>query len=238
MDKPVLVAVVGHHRGGTSATAGALRRLGVYFGEDNELMPPSEANPKGYTEHKELVAAHDQLLQGMRVSWDSASPLPPRWRRGFPFNRAVDRLSKLVESLKESEAPVLGVKDPRMTRVRAVWDAVADRTGVRLAPLVVMRDMRAVCASLKQREKGPDAARRGEWDDKHLWQMVSAYEAGLHEWLEHPGARRVRFPDLLQWRTNLWPALRTLVDYPALALEDGAEHEVDDFLDVGLLHHG
>ena len=45
---PVLILVTGHHRSGTSATAGSLQALGVELGD--KLMPPARDNPKGFFE--------------------------------------------------------------------------------------------------------------------------------------------------------------------------------------------
>jgi len=229
-----LVAIAGHHRGGTSATAGAVRRMGVYFGQENELMPAAPENPKGFTEHLELVAIHDQLLNGLRLTWDSHSPLPARWRRGFPYRRALERLVGLVTDLAESvdEDQAIGVKDPRMARLAPLWVDVAKQAGVKLAPLVVMRDPRAV---------GDSLVARNRWERNRAWQFVSTQEGGLHEWLEVPGARRVRFPDLLEWRTKLWPAVCPVLAGHALYAGDAmalVEEAVDAFLEVGLVHHG
>lgn len=54
------IAIVGLHRGGTSAIAGVVHNLGVYMGDD--LYQPSEYNPKGYFEDKEIVDLHDRML--------------------------------------------------------------------------------------------------------------------------------------------------------------------------------
>jgi hypothetical protein len=58
---PVMIPVVGHHRGGTSATAGLLRILGVYLGENEQLIGEGTDNPKGFYEHAEILKLHEHL---------------------------------------------------------------------------------------------------------------------------------------------------------------------------------
>ena len=60
---PRALLVLGMHRSGTSAVAGALRLAGVDLGAD--LMAPAADNPKGFFEHAGVVAIHDRLLQAL-----------------------------------------------------------------------------------------------------------------------------------------------------------------------------
>lgn len=54
------VAIMGLHRGGTSAVAGVLHALGFYMGDD--LLPPSEHNPKGYFESYKMMKLHTAMM--------------------------------------------------------------------------------------------------------------------------------------------------------------------------------
>ena len=56
------VVVMGMHRSGTSALAGALTRLGWDPGSSADLLPPAEDNVKGFFENKNLVEINDRLL--------------------------------------------------------------------------------------------------------------------------------------------------------------------------------
>ena len=56
-----VLLVLGMHRSGTSALAGALRILGVYFG-DQFLEPQKSINERGFWEHREIVDLHERLL--------------------------------------------------------------------------------------------------------------------------------------------------------------------------------
>jgi len=56
------VAIVGTHRGGTSAVAGVVHALGFYMGDD--LLPPSKHNPRGYFESYRIMQLHTAMMGG------------------------------------------------------------------------------------------------------------------------------------------------------------------------------
>lgn len=76
-----LICVLGMHRSGTSALAGALNLVGVNFGSN--LMPAQASeNPKGYWEHLDIVRTHDDVFTLFGASWDDPRPLPESWWSG------------------------------------------------------------------------------------------------------------------------------------------------------------
>src|SRR4051794_27736950 len=71
------VLVLGMHRSGTSAMAGALALCGFATGSD--LMPAAADNPKGFWEHAGVVAIHERLLRALDRPWHDPRPLPDDW---------------------------------------------------------------------------------------------------------------------------------------------------------------
>jgi hypothetical protein len=69
--------VLGMHRSGTSALAGMLHHLGVELGD--RLMQASPDNPRGYWEHRDIVAVNHKLMAELGCSWDDIRPLPAKW---------------------------------------------------------------------------------------------------------------------------------------------------------------
>src|SRR5690242_15048034 len=61
------VVVLGMHRSGTSALAGALHLAGA--GEPKTPIPADENNQRGYWEPAPLVQAHDEFLTAIGSSW-------------------------------------------------------------------------------------------------------------------------------------------------------------------------
>jgi hypothetical protein len=92
--------------------------MGVDFGKC--LTSPSRHNPKGYFEHPEIVALHDELLHTLGSRWDDYLSLPPDWAEN-EITRKIR--SSLIAILKRDfgDASLFGVKDPRLCRLLPLW---------------------------------------------------------------------------------------------------------------------
>ena len=143
------ILILGMHRSGTSATAGALPILGVPLGE--RMVPAAADNPLGYWEHAQIVTVHERLLAGLRRTWEDVRPLPENWLDCEPAKRAETELAELIDH-EFSGLPLWGAKDPRMIRFLPLWCRLLDRLGVRAKFLFVVRDPEEVAASLAVRD--------------------------------------------------------------------------------------
>jgi O-antigen biosynthesis protein len=154
------LVVLGMHRSGTSALAGMLHHLGVDFG--HRLMPASPDNPRGYWEHRDLVAVNDRLLAELGCRWDMVRPMPSGWLDAAAARRA----SQLVESMLLRDfagASLWGIKDPRLCRLLPLWTAVLDRLGVAARFVLALRHPDEVAASLAARDQLSAAPARLLW---------------------------------------------------------------------------
>lgn len=128
---------------------GALQLLGVNFGE--HLFPPGKDNEKGYWEHPEIIALHDELLHSLGSRWDDDKPLPSDW-----VEREITRdvRSRLVEILENdfAHSSLFGMKDPRMCRLMPLWFPIFQT--MRLEPrfVLVVRHPWEVAESLAKRD--------------------------------------------------------------------------------------
>ena len=164
------VLVLGMHRSGTSAVAGALRLLGVDLG--TELMQPGPDNPKGFWEHAGVVAIHDRLLAALDRSWNDPRPLPGQWLESEAAATAAAELESLLRE-EFGNAPLWGVKDPRMCRLLPLWLPVLGRMGVQPTALFVLRHPQEVAASLIARNDWPVGLSRLLWIE-HLLDAEAA----------------------------------------------------------------
>lgn len=216
-----LIAVVGHHRGGTSAVAGALTKMGFFAGPDEVLMPPSPDNPKGYFENMRLVAEHDGLLRALDRAWDDNRPLPEGWTSRIPYVQAKKAIR--AELRKLAEVGDVVVKDPRLARLLPLYRDVALAEGMALRALVVYRDLKAVSASIVKRDA---------WDENKACEFVCQQKAYLREW--DYGAS-IFFPNFMVTpELDLVGAVRRLRPGPCVY----DPRVLREFLDPNLVHHG
>ena len=149
------LVVLGMHRSGTSALCGALDLVGVDFG--NHLMPANEANEKGYWEHEEIVRFHDDLLSSLGSHWDDDRPLPADW---LERDVTKETQSCLVAVLRRDfgQASLLGLKDPRMSRLIPLWFPIFAKLGIEPHFALTVRQSFEVARSLAKRD-GLDLAK-------------------------------------------------------------------------------
>lgn len=147
--------VLGMHRSGTSATAGALQRLGFDLGE--QLIEAAPDNPKGYFEHAAAVAANEALLDALDRSWDDVRALQGDWVRSDAARAVVPAIGAVLDGFDGRSRWAL--KDPRLCRTLPLWLEAATGRGLETRCLLVLRHPVEVAASLRARDgMGEEAA--------------------------------------------------------------------------------
>ena len=222
---PRALLVLGMHRSGTSAVAGALRLAGADLGAD--LMAPAPDNPKGFWEHAGVVAIHDRLLHALGRAWDDPRPLPDAW----PETAAAIAASAELEALLRAEfsaVPLWAVKDPRMCRLLPLWWPVLTRMGVQPAAVFVLRHPDEVAASL--------AARSGWLPDlsKVLW-MQHLLDAEIAS-RQVPRAI-LPYANLLDGAPCALQALLASLSIPVSVEASTLHLALDAFISAGDRHH-
>lgn len=140
--------VLGMHRSGTSATAGALQRLGFDLGET--LIEAAPDNPKGYFEHAAAVAANESLLDALDRSWDDVRALPRDWTRSDAARAVMPAVGAVLDGFEGHARWAL--KDPRLCRTLPLWLEAAAERGLETCCLLVLRHPIEVAASLRARD--------------------------------------------------------------------------------------
>lgn len=128
------VVVLGGHRCGTSAVAGALHHLGVFMG--HHLIGPTPFNPRGHWEDVEFVELHKKIVGG--------------WKRPcVDFEPVRKRYTALIRK-REREHKLWGFKDPRACYVFPHFLRCAK---VKVKVVAVNRNLEASAKSMVKRRK-------------------------------------------------------------------------------------
>ncbi|MEO8045557.1 MAG: glycosyltransferase [Spartobacteria bacterium] len=164
-----VVLVLGMHRSGTSALAGALHALG--FGLPGNLLPPAPDNPGGYFESKDLTRLNEEILVAAGTAWHDPASIPDDF---FASPKALafrDRAEAFMEKALAG-SPMLVLKDPRLCRLLPFWRACLTNLEISFGCVLVLRDPREVARSLQlrvlselTRPGGPLSIARAHW----LW---------------------------------------------------------------------
>jgi hypothetical protein len=191
-DKPTAVLVLGMHRSGTSALAGALRLLGVT--PPAHMIAPAADNPTGFWEAASILGTNDWILKQADAAWYEclrfdAAALDARTRAtGLTF-------IMLCLMAEFNGAPLKLIKDPRICLLLDLWLPALEAAGTSPVALLVLRPPNEIAGSLAARDNLPAAICAALW----LRYMLAAE-------LATRGCRRhiVEYDDLLRdWRGTL-----------------------------------
>lgn len=146
--------VLGMHRSGTSAIAGALAVLGVPLG--SRLIDAGPDNLSGYWEQRDAVLLDEHLLRAFEMDWDDPRELPSHWLDSAAATQAGGEIRTLAAD-EFRHAPLWALKDPRLCRLLPLWRRELAAVGVQPAALLVLRHPDEIAASLLARDALPPA---------------------------------------------------------------------------------
>ena len=220
-----VVLVLGIARSGTSAVSGVLSRLGVDFGTG--LKPADALNPKGFYEDFEISRLNQRVLAALGRTWSDAQPLPKGWcETGFAAKARADLAALIVHSF--GDAPVVGLKDPRIVRLLPLYLGVAADLGRTPWLVAVTRRREAVIRSI-----GESGYFHGEFSPAKAARLCDAYaeEMAIHSADEH--RIEVAYEELFDGLPRLRRRLMVFFDFP-LRVGQAATADLHDFIDPAL----
>jgi hypothetical protein len=165
-----LISIIGMHRSGTSALAGALHKLGADLGPSSSWIQPAIDNPRGFFEYAPVLGLNRDLLAAFGGTWSSPPPLP----RGWTKDERIADLSEETERLAAEIPENMVVKDPRLSLLQPLWGDV----GTVLGSVLCLRHPDAVARSLLERNQ-------------------FKIDHGLFLWFRYNAAARLNCPDAL-----------------------------------------
>jgi hypothetical protein len=217
--------VLGMHRGGTSAAAGLLVRLGAQG--PKTLMPANPDNPAGYWESAVFCELHERLLRAAGSRWDAFTRLEPDRLQSAMRDGLTDECRGAIRT-EFGDARRFVVKDPRMCRLVPFWRQMLKMEHIAAAAILVLRSPADVARSLAARNGfEPDLSLliwlRHVLDAEHDTRAVRRTFVRYQELLENWTSVAERISQDLQ---SPWPT-RSVVD----------DAEIDRFVSHRLCHH-
>lgn len=214
------------HRSGTSALTAVLSMLGACPG--NSLIPAIEdINPKGFWEHADIVALHDELLQALGFTWFDERPLPEGW---WLSPLVVPYSTKLKEIILRDfyQTSLWILKDPRCCRLLPLWLDIFKETNCIPHFVIVIRNPSEVVSSLTE---------RAGFHEAKSYLLWLRYVLDSEKWSRgHPRAIVSYEQLLLDWRlTTDSIANRFGIEWPSQ--NQRGQQSIEEFLDPSLRHH-
>ncbi len=141
------VFVLGMHRSGTSAATRLVNLLGVPTCTEDDLLPPTPDNPRGYWESASLTAFNDRLLATLGCDWSCPVRPPTGWDAGPSLQALRAEAAELFRTVFPTDQWVW--KDPRTSITFSFWARCVE---ARPVVVVVYRNPLEVAASLGVRD--------------------------------------------------------------------------------------
>jgi hypothetical protein len=219
----VAVVVLGMHRSGTSAVAGAAIRLGL--APPKTPLAPTDDNPTGFHESVPLDNFNHLLLNAMGRSWYDCLSFSPDMlneaARAAAFNYCTEVLRQ-----EFANEPAFVVKNPMLCLTLPLWLPALRAVGAAVSALLVVRHPEEVARSLFWRDMLPETVSTAVW---------------LHHMLEAERMTRgipravVLYADLLRdWRDCMARAGQTAnITWPTPPLQT----DTDGVVIRSLRHH-
>jgi hypothetical protein len=217
------VYVLGMHRSGTSAATRLISFLGLETPSEDDLVPPSRKNPKGYWESMSLVALNIRILEAIGSDFSCPAPLEPGWEDD---DRLVDLRREAPGAFRQAYPRSPWVwKDPRTCLTFAFW-----RTVLEVSPAVVLvnRNPLEIVAS--------SARTRGE--ERRVY-MLALWERYLREavgQIEGLPVLVTDYADVLSAPLEFCERARRFLSAGGVTVQQPSESEVLAFVDSGLRH--
>ncbi len=141
------VFVLGMHRSGTSAATRLANLMGVPTCVEEDLLPGTPDNPRGYWESESLTAFNDRIFAAFESDWTCPPALDPGWEGARALDTPRSEAKHVFSRAFPTEQWVW--KDPRNCITLPFW-----LTCLEVEPVVVLvhRNPLEIAASLAARD--------------------------------------------------------------------------------------
>lgn len=202
------IIVLGMHRAGTSAITRLINLMGAYLGPEDQMLPATADNPKGYWERIDVLQLHERLLEALDADWYITSAVDPASIPGDALEQFEERARTILREMDEHRPWVM--KDPRLCLLLPLWRPLLE------TPICVhvARHPLATAQSLEKRDRFPLHFGAALWEEYNarallvssglprfavcyetLMEQPLATAQALHQSLRACGIQGLRLPD-------------------------------------------
>ena len=114
------------------------------------LIDASHSNPMGHWEDRDVVLAHDELLNQLDRPWFDPRPLPAGWIDSTAARITEDRIRYILDRNFAAET-LWTIKDPRISRLLPLWLRILPTINIKPAVVIAIRRPSEVARSLALR---------------------------------------------------------------------------------------
>jgi len=171
-DKNKAIVVLGAGRSGTSMAMQVLRAFKM--SSTDELTGPSEQNPLGGQEDKNIFSLHSKVLQDF--STNQLLPLPDGWHLDDKVQEVKDQLIEIVSQNVAQSDTIWGFKDPRTATFIQLWINIFNTTKIIPKYILCVRSPEHVVTSRLNQYSTPVLASELLW--LYQYCMILHYTGG------------------------------------------------------------
>ena len=159
--RPVALFVLGMHRSGTSALTRVLSLCGGTLPAG--LVGADAGNPRGYWEPRTAIDLNEAILRRHGSTWfDPSLRLQEEGAFDAEENAAcIAEIGAFLTTLPA--APLVVIKDPRITALSGMWFEAARLAGFDIAVVIAVRHPQEVIASLAARNRASPELASALW---------------------------------------------------------------------------
>lgn len=146
LNRPVALFVLGPQRSGTSALTRVLSLCGGTL--PTALLGADANNPLGYWEPRAAISLNEAILRRLGTNWyDPSFRFLDEQAADESANTAcVDKIAAYLSTLPA--APLVVIKEPRITTLSDLWFQAARRAGFDVAAVIAVRHPEEVICSI------------------------------------------------------------------------------------------
>lgn len=210
------------HRSGSSVATRLFNMMGVYLGDEQQLMLPQADNKKGFWERQDVVNVNDFLLSAQQCSWYDVAGWDAQLLPEDEMDPVNLQIREIIHRI-DSRRPWV-IKDPRMCLTGSAWARFLEMP----VHVFVNRDAMSIADSLKRRNGMPIEVGLALWEvyTVNALQQIKLYPNiffNIEALMSNPGGQLKKIKQKLE-------------DFGVGGLRMPSEKEIESFIDSAMIH--